>query len=89
MDNVCPEGTEDQYVTSPSGEALGRNVDVRRYECIRNSAQRYNPGFGAARDWKNDDIASIVYMIQDRGFNSKVIWMISYRYWMIRTQNIV
>ena len=25
-DNVCPDGNENQYVTSPSGEALGRNV---------------------------------------------------------------
>ena len=49
MENVCPEGTEDQYVTSPSGEALGRSVDVRRSKRIRNSPQRYNPGFGAAR----------------------------------------
>ena len=37
MDNVCPEGTENQYVTSTSGEALGRNVRVRCYERIRNS----------------------------------------------------
>ena len=28
MNNVCPEGTEDQYVTSPSGESLGRNFHV-------------------------------------------------------------
>ena len=28
MENVCPEGTENQYVTSLSGEALGRNVDA-------------------------------------------------------------
>ena len=48
MENVCPERTEDQYVTSPSGEALGRNDHVRRSECISNSPQRYNPGFGAA-----------------------------------------
>ena len=66
MDNVCPDGNEDQYVTSPSEEALGRNVNVRRSERIRNSPQRYNPGFGAAREWKNDAVASIVYMIQDR-----------------------
>ena len=72
MDNVCPEGTEDQYVTSPSGEALGRNVHVRRSERIRNSSQRYNPGFGAAREWKNDAVASILYMIQDRYLNSNV-----------------
>ena len=72
MDNVCTEGTEDQYVTSPSGEDLGRNVNVRRSERIRNSPQRYNPGFGAAREWKNDAVASIVYMIQDRNLNSNV-----------------
>ena len=40
MDNVCTEGTEDQYVISPSGEALGRNVNVRCSERIRNSPQR-------------------------------------------------
>ena len=72
MDNVCPEGTEDQYVTSPSGEALVRNVDVRRSEFIRNSPQRYNPGFGASREWKNDSVGSIVYMIQDKDLNSNV-----------------
>ena len=65
MDNVCPEGNENQYVTSPSGEALGRNVNVRSSECIRNSPKRYNPGFGDAKEWKNDAVASIVYMIQD------------------------
>ena len=72
MDNMCPEGTEDQYVTPPSGEALGRNFHVRRSECIRNSPLRYNPGFRAAREWKNDAVASIVYMIQDRGIDSNV-----------------
>ena len=72
MDNVCPEGTEDQYVTSPSGEALVNNVYVSRSKCIRNSPQWYNPGFGAAREWKNDYVASIVYMIQDRDHNSNV-----------------
>ena len=72
MDNVCPKGNENQYVTYPSGEALGRNVHVRRSERIRNSPQRYIPGFGAARECKNDDVASIVYMIQDRDFDSNV-----------------
>ena len=72
MDNVCPDGSENQYVTSSSGEALGRNVNIRHSECIRNSPQRYNPGFGAAREWKNDAVASIVYMIQDRDFYSNV-----------------
>ena len=72
MEYVCPEGTEDQYVTYPSGEALGRNVNVRRSERIRNYPQRYNPGFGADIEWKNDAVASIVYMIQDRDFDRNV-----------------
>ena len=72
MDYMCLKVTEDQYVTSPSGEALGRNINVRRSERIRNSPQRYNPVFGAAREWKNDAVASIAYMIQDRGFDSNV-----------------
>ena len=72
MDNVCPDGNRNQYVTSPSGEALGRNVNVRRSERIRNSSQRYNPGFGAAREWNNDDVSSIVYMIQYGYFNSNI-----------------
>ena len=45
---------------------------MRRSECIRNYPQRYNPVFGAAREWKNNDVASIVYMIQDRDFDSNV-----------------
>ena len=72
MDNVFPECTEDQYVTSPIGESLVSNVHLRRSERIRNSPQRYNPGFGAAREWNNDAVASIVYMIQDRYLNRNV-----------------
>ena len=72
MDNVCPYWNENQYVTSSSGEALGRNDHVRRSERIRNSPQRYNPGFGAAREWKNDAVASIVYMTKNGYFDSNV-----------------
>ena len=43
MENLRPEGTEDQSITSTNGEALGRNVHVRRSGRIRNSPQRYNP----------------------------------------------
>ena len=50
MENVYPEGTEYQYVTYPSGEALGRNFNVRRSVRIRKSPQRYNPDFGADRE---------------------------------------
>ena len=72
MDKWCPDQNENQYVTSPSGGALGRNVNARRSERIRNSPQQYNQGFGTAREWKNDDVASIVYMIQYRDINSNV-----------------
>ena len=72
MDNVHPEGTEDKYVISPSGEALGRNVHLRNSERIRNSPQCYGPGFEAAREWNNGTVASIVYMIQDGDLNSNL-----------------
>ena len=72
MENVYPYGTENQYVTSPSGEDLGRNVNVRRSERIRNSPRQYNPVFGTAREWKNDAVSSIVYIIQDRDFDGNV-----------------
>ena len=45
---------------------------MRCSERIRNSPQRYKPGFGADREWKNDAIASIICMIQDRSINSNV-----------------
>ena len=73
MDNVRQGVTEDQYITSPIVEALVRNVHVRSSERIRNSPQRYNPGFGAAREWKNDYVASIVYMIKYGDTNSNLV----------------
>ena len=45
---------------------------MSRSEPIINSSQRYNPVFGASREWKNDDVASIVYMIQNRDLNRNV-----------------
>ena len=69
MENVRPERTEYQSVTSPSGEALVSNVPERCSGLIRNSPQRYNPVFGAAREFKNESVASIVYMIQYGYFN--------------------
>ena len=65
-------GDEDQSVTYSRGEALGSNVHMKRSERIISSSWRYNPGFGAAREWNNDDVASIVYMIQDRDLNRNV-----------------
>ena len=49
MYNVRPEGTTHQSVTYTSGEALGRNVHIRRSERIRKFPQRYDPGFGYSR----------------------------------------
>ena len=72
MDNVRPEGTEDQYVRSPIGEAWESNFCVGRYKNIRKHTQRYNQGFGAAREQTNDAVASIVYMIHDGDINSNV-----------------
>ena len=45
---------------------------MRRSKRIGNSPQRYNPVFGAAREWKNDAVESIVYIIQDRNLNRNV-----------------
>ena len=72
MENLRPEGTEYQYGTSPYGETLGSNFHVRQSKRIINCPQWYNSGFGAAREWKNDDVASIFYMIQDRDLNIDV-----------------
>ena len=69
---MCPDRNENQYVTSPSGEALESNVNVRCSERIMKSPQWYNRDFGADREWKNDDVASIVYIIRDRDFDSNV-----------------
>ena len=60
MDNVRPGVTEDQSIISIIGEALGKNFHVRSSKRIRISSQQYNPGFQAARDWKNDAVVSIV-----------------------------
>ena len=46
MDNVSPYWNENQYVTSPSGEALVRNVNVRRSERIRISHSGLTPDLG-------------------------------------------
>ena len=72
MDNVHPEGTEDQYIISPSGEDLGRNFHVRRSERIIKYPQRYEPGFKSSKECKNDAVASIVYMIKYGYINSNV-----------------
>ena len=72
MENMRPDGSENQFFTFPSGEYLGRNFHVRHSECTRKSPQRYNLGFGAAREWNNDNVASIVYMNQNGDLNRNV-----------------
>ena len=57
MDNVRPEGTEYQPVTFTSGEDLVGNLHVRCFDSIRNSSQKYEPVFGAAREWNSDDVS--------------------------------
>ena len=34
--------------------------------------QRFNPEFGAATEWKSNAVANIVYMIQDKDYDSTV-----------------
>ena len=72
MYNVRPEVIEDQFVTSPSGEALGKNIHMRRPKRIIKSPQWYNPVCGDTRDWNNGAVKSILYMIQDGYFNINV-----------------
>ena len=72
MENVRPEGTEEQYFISPSGEALEGNFHVRSSKCIRKSPHRHDPGFGAAREWNNYAAVSMIYMIQDGDLNINV-----------------
>ena len=51
---------------------MGSNVHVRCSKRIINSPLRYNPGFGDAREWKNENVESILYMIQYRYIKSNV-----------------
>ena len=72
MDNIRPEGTEDQSVTSTSREALGRNIHARRSKRIKKYPQRYETGFGDFRVRKSEDVTSIVYIVQYGYLNRNV-----------------
>ena len=72
MYNICTEGTEDQSVTYPSGEALGSNVHTKRSKLIIKYPQQYDPGSRDDREWKSCDVAIIFYMIQDGDLNINV-----------------
>ena len=65
-------GLKTPSVTSPSGESLGSDFRLRRSGRIRKSPQRYDPGFVDARDWNNDTVVSILYIIQDGDLNINV-----------------
>ena len=45
---------------------------MRRSERIIKYPQWYDPGFGAAREWKSGSVKSIVYITQDGDINSNV-----------------
>ena len=45
---------------------------LEAFQTRQKSPQHYNPGFGSAREWKNDDVSSIVYMNQYRDLDSNV-----------------
>ena len=62
---------------------------MRRSKRIRKTSKGYEPGFGATRDWKSDNVASIVYMIQDGGLNKFITQMRSYRYCLNEMQIIL
>ena len=72
MDNGCSEGTQERSVTSPKGEALGRDVHTRHSECNKEKPQRFDPGSGDAREWNNDTVAILVLIIQSRYYVSNI-----------------
>ena len=72
MENVRSEGTEDQSVTSPSEEYLKKEYLCEAFQTYQKYLQRYEPGLGSAREWNNDAVESMVYMIQDGDFNITV-----------------
>ena len=72
MDYVHHEITEDQSCTYPSVEYFGTNFHVSCSKRIRKFLQRHDPVFGAAREWYDDGVASIVYMIHGEYINRNV-----------------
>ena len=45
---------------------------MRRSKRIIKYTQMYDPGFGYPREWNNDAVSSIVYMIQDGDIKSNI-----------------
>ena len=70
MDNICSEGTHDQYMKSPSGEVLGRDFHMRNSECEIKITQRFLNW--AAIKWQIGFVASLVYMIRYGGHHRNI-----------------
>ena len=49
MDNGCPEDTQYQYATYPSGDTLVSYFSVRRSNCNRKLPQGFYPRYRAER----------------------------------------
>ena len=53
---MCPEMNEEQSVTSPSGESLGKKFHMSHSKRIKKYPQKYDPGLGAATECNNDNV---------------------------------
>ena len=53
-----PEGTEDQYFTSLSGETLVWGLHMKHSKRNSKSQHRSNQGFRGKRKWNNGDVTS-------------------------------
>ena len=65
MDNVYPDHTKYQCFTSKIGEALGGYVFVGNSKCTRSAPKPYDPELKVAREWKSDNVLSLICMIHD------------------------
>ena len=67
MDNGFAEGTWDQYVTYPSGEALVRYLHMSCYNNNSKLKQRFDTRFGFTIYWKSKTFVILVCTIQYGG----------------------
>ena len=70
MDNIGTEGTQDQYITSPSGEALGKDFHMINSECDKKITQQFLNW--DARKQTSAFVASLVYIKFYGGHDSNV-----------------
>ena len=45
---------------------------MRLSKITRKYPQKYDPGFGAAREWKSYAVSSLVYMIKDGDYDRNI-----------------